>query len=97
MMIKYKTMDYGRPEIDQVDVVKETDSCVFIIIDGKERRVAKLSDYVSYHDTWDAAHTHLLGRAEAKLIGARRTLQYAQDAYGNVKGMKKPSQSEHDH
>jgi hypothetical protein len=53
-----------------------------------ERRRAKVPDF---HDTWEEAHAYLLGRAEVALVAARRSLQIAQDAYGNVKGMKRPN------
>lgn len=95
-MIKYKTVSYGKNKIEPVEVARETESSVWIEHticstrgDRKEeRRSAKSTSYESFHDTWEAAKQHLLDKAEAKLWGARRSLELAQAEFGNIKGMK---------
>lgn len=82
MVIKYKT-GYGE-KISQVEIEKETDSSVWI----RGSRSAKKSEYAHYHDSWEAAKQHLVGRAESKLARARLDLERAQNDLGNAKGLK---------
>ncbi len=86
----------GDAKIAEVDALRETGQFV-IVFDSwrkKERRVAKSSGSVygdNYFDSWDEAHAFLLRAAEARLFGARRSLEAAQGHHGNVVGMKKPA------
>lgn len=83
-MIKYATNKWNRTEIKAVTIDRETEASVWI----NGRRSAKDSEYGKYHDTWDAAHEHLLEKAEVKVRSLRRQLEVANSELGNVKGLK---------
>ena len=92
-LIKFKT-GYSADKIEQVEVLRETAACVFLVPlgfqkNGKtERREAKQGDYAQYHDTWVAARAYLLCKAESKVKEVRRQLDIANGQLGNIKGMK---------
>jgi hypothetical protein len=76
--------------IDPVEIERETEARVFLV--GGRRR-DKRATQEGYFDTWEAAHQFLMAYFEEKLTLARRQLERAQGAYGNVKGMKKPAKA----
>lgn len=83
-MIKYEAGGYGKEKITPVEVERETANCVYI----EGRRCAKVGSYLSYFDSWQEAKDHLLSIKQSKVDSARRSLQYALDELGNIKGMK---------
>lgn len=88
-MIKYRTGETHwsvRAKIEEVEIEKETDSSVWV----KGHRNSKFCQSGVYHDTWDKAHAYLMSIAETQANQARRRLEEANGALGNVKGMKKP-------
>lgn len=101
-MVKYKTEGSRyrvTAKIEAVEIIKETEKMVTYVdtwrsFSGEERsrecRAAKVSDTYIYHDTWEAAHAHLVAEAEKHVASARLALERAKGAQGNVKGMKKP-------
>ena len=94
MASKWMTERYDTT-ITEVECLKESEKFVTIrLFDWKgqpyERRLARTSCYDNYFDTWEQAHSYLLGRTENRLTAAHLELQKAQGEYGNVKGMKKP-------
>lgn len=93
-MIKYESNSFGR--IKKVEVDRETESSVWLSVDGKEvlreRRAAKRSEFRSYFDTWDDAKNHLIEMHEGKVAHARAVLKTANDRLGNIKGMKNPEE-----
>jgi hypothetical protein len=94
-MTKYSiSLMWSRAEIETVEVMRETNLCVFLPCkptnrnpkgERKELKAASVS-----HDTWEEAHLSLTNLAEAKVMSARRSLELANSFAGNVKGMKKP-------
>ncbi len=98
MLTKWKTTDYRPTEIVCVACERETEQTVWVRVNAggcdkprwsiQQRRKDSGGDI--YHPTWEAAHAHLMARAESMLGGARRGLQVAQSNYGNVKGLRKP-------
>jgi hypothetical protein len=96
-IVKYKT-GWGDNKIERVEVLRETEASVYLARNSRvwskdekgERREAKNSEFAQYHDTWEAAKSYLLAKAENELTKARRMLQRAQDKLGNIKGMKPP-------
>jgi hypothetical protein len=86
--------------IQRVECSKVTAKCVFLVAEpdwrGKTyrfkepRREAMSSSCHSYHKTWAEAHQALLARAEANVASARRQLEWLNDDYGRIKGMKPP-------
>ena len=97
MTYKYKTERYGTT-ITKVPCEKETQSCVWVprwqMFNGpvEYERKKRVSMFDSYFDTWEAAHTHLLNKFKIELDTARVVLAKAQGAYGNVIGMKPPTE-----
>lgn len=88
-MVKYRTgsTQYGvAAKIEEIEIEKETDSSVWV----RGRRLGKNTSWDTYHDTWEAAHAHLMAEAEKHVQSARLALERAKGAQGNVKGMKKP-------
>ena len=64
-------------EIEEIEVLRETNSFMILSQEGrrKERREAKKTDYHLYHETWKAAHTYLLQRAEGRVDQGRNDLE----------------------
>lgn len=90
MKIKWKAVNGWGPKIEATEIAGETESMVVLGMGSLGRRARKITDYDSYHDTWEEAQAHLLAKAEQRLAAARRVLAHEQDVYGNIKGMKKP-------
>jgi hypothetical protein len=92
---KYRTA-HGAAYIDTVEAEKETAKSIWVrgfAIGGDAPLLkrAKRSDYDNYFDTWADAKAFLLADAEGALIAARLALQDAQGRFGNVNGLKPPS------
>lgn len=86
-MIKFRTGEYNKDMIVEVEVERESDSSVWI----KGRRNNKRSTYENYFDSWDEAKAYLLEKAESKAASCRRQLEYANGILGNIKGLKNPN------
>jgi len=79
------------PKIEAIEVSGETER--FITIVGETRKSAKRGEYWNFFPTWDAAHSYLMDMAGGKVKAARRQLELANATFGNIKGMKPPTQS----
>lgn len=79
---------FGRinPTIKPVSVERHTQTSVWV----RGRRHAQRAEWGGYFPTWEDAHAHALRQAEAEVMSARRALERASSALGNVKGMKRP-------
>ena len=92
--------DHDLRKIVQVKCSKVTDKSVFIVPKPniynytKPARRDIVSEYCSFHKTWQKAHVALLAKTERKLNTCRRRLEQLQGEYGNVKGMKPPADAE---
>ena len=87
MIKKYKAERYGKPVIRQVEVQSETEH--FIVLPHRpRRRVAKIGDYESFHNSFAEAKAHLIEKQEAKIHEWEMELRYAQDVLGEIKGLK---------
>lgn len=94
-IIKYLAISFlGSASIEQINVLRETELCVFLQEGRKERRVNKIGYRESYFSSWEEAHAFLLDKANERLLSARRELERAQGNYGNIKGMKKPTEGQ---
>lgn len=96
MLTKYKiAARHLKAEIEEVEVVRETEQCVFLpILPTKrntkgESKELKKSEWHEYFDTWEEAHAALTSKANEQVVGARRRLELANALAGNVKGMKR--------
>lgn len=88
-MIKYKTRFpiYNKANpIEEVEVSRETKSCVFIVGIHGERREAKVTDYARYFDTKQQAKDFLIDSAnmavvnfENRLAAAKSDLEFAKN------------------
>lgn len=96
MLTKYKIKGryYQDAEIEEVEVLRETAQCVFFPASKTkrnpkgERKELKITEWVEYYDTWDAAHAVLTVRAERRVANARETLELANEFADNVKSMR---------
>jgi hypothetical protein len=83
-MKMFKTSKYNNPTfITVVDVISETPSFVIIqdpYLKDKTRREAKITEYSSYHHTWQEAYDYLLNFFNSKVVSAERNLE-AQKGY----------------
>jgi hypothetical protein len=89
MIKKYKTestMWKVDAKITTVEVERESNASVWI---GGLRR-AKITNWDILHDTWDKAHTHLLGHAESQLEAAEKQLEAATNQLFAVEAMVRP-------
>ncbi len=75
-MIKYRAIDFVIPEIEKVEVIRETKKYVVRMVLSSERRELKMGKDISYFDTFDQARDHLLGVVEIKIKRARERLDY---------------------
>lgn len=91
MIVKYTT-NYSGDRIERVECIRETAACVYVASSraSGERREAKHSEFIQYHDSWDEARTHLLDKAQRKVDSIRLSLDSAKGKLGNIKGMKNP-------
>lgn len=93
MITKYLTSSY-RNEITTVQIVRETEKCVFIPRSGPiggERRESKRSEFYSYFSTWEKAHEYLLNRATTKLKYAIKRKVEAEDELRQMQQMQPPT------
>ncbi|MEA3225069.1 MAG: hypothetical protein U9Q07_03900 [Planctomycetota bacterium] len=94
-MIKWKASSHWRFEIERVEVVRETDKCVFVASTYRhdksgERRHAKVSQDEQYFDTWTEAKDHLLEKAREDVERAHARLVEKQDTLQSVESLVKP-------
>ena len=85
-MNKFKASPWNTT-IQQVEVERETEHCVWI----RGRKNTKNSDFASYHDSWNEAKAFILAEAEDKAASLRRQLDIANSKIENIKGMKEPT------
>ncbi|MGZ3351739.1 MAG: hypothetical protein ACXU89_22660 [Xanthobacteraceae bacterium] len=95
-IVKFKT-SFSADKIEEIEVVRETEQSVFLPVNARflagkkgvnERRDAKRSTYVQYHDTWADAHAFLVGKAQREVESLRSRLEQAKGKLGQIKGMK---------
>ena len=87
-MKKYKVTKWGGAKIEEVEVIRETEKCVFFNGYRGEHRAMKVTGYDNWFDTWGEAHAYLMEKAERLARQARVELDRANGLLGNVKGMR---------
>ena len=102
MITKYRTDGkYPRALIVPVDVVRETEHCVFLPTEKTkrhplgERKESKLTEFDEYHDSWDLAHKSLTEKAERKILNAQMSLERGRAFADEVKAMQDPAANGH--
>lgn len=88
-MKKYRA-DATFGEIEQIDIIRETESSVYIASpwagDRGDRR-AKLSETRGYFDTFEEARRFLLESEEGKVAALTRELARRQERIEKIRGM----------
>jgi hypothetical protein len=102
MIVMWK-IERGIPKIARVECTRVTGASVWFMklqfqigsddLPPVETKAARLGN-VSYHATWEDAHTNLLEHAALHVQWQRRQLEIANAYHGNVKGLRKPAESE---
>ena len=90
---KYKTEKCYPTKITPVECERETDKCVFVIgIYGRKEasKASKAGEYDQYHDSWEVAHAHLLGKAKSCLASHKKRVDTARSELETVKALKAP-------
>lgn len=69
MIKKYRTGYLGKDFIEEVEVLRETEKCVYIKTPRlkKEQRVNKITECECYHDSFPEAKAHLIERQKQKI------------------------------
>jgi len=70
-------VDYSKDNIKEIDIIRETEKCVYIACGSGERRVAKLSTWGNYFDSWDDAYTYLINNVNNEVESAERRFKAA--------------------
>lgn len=92
-MKKYKTsQSLWKPSIEAVEVEKETAQSIWI--DG--RRIAKLSSYDNYFDSFDDAKNFLCELAKQEISKHRKRLESAQQSLETIRNLAEPKEGNHD-
>lgn len=103
MIVMWKT-ERGDAKIERVECTRASSASVWFMkrrfLIGSDTRemvetkAARHGDRVNYHASWDDAHAHLLEHAAFAVQSKRRQLELANAHHGNVKGLRKPAESE---
>jgi hypothetical protein len=83
-MIKYKANYYWRPEVEKVEVERETDFSVWV----KGCPEAKQTRYHVFFDTFAEAKAFLIDVFEKKAQDVRFQLEQANGLLGSARGLK---------
>jgi hypothetical protein len=92
-MKKYRTGGWGKELIEEVEVERETEQCVWIkrYPTSKEAsRHAKRSSYDNFFDTWEEAHAYLREQRLLAVESAKRQLVGAEKLLANIDALKRP-------
>lgn len=87
----FRAVHYGSPRIETIQVVKLTTKTAMVISEHTGTyRTNLLTSHDAIFPTWEEARDWLLERCERNVQSARRELEQANGALGNVKGWKQP-------
>ncbi len=89
-MKKYQIGMYG-DDITEVDVIRETDKCVFVRTSGgQERRERKDAGYYRKFDSWEQARDVLIERTQRRLKSLQDQVHAESDRLAELAARKKP-------
>lgn len=101
MITKYRIRArYHEAEIEEVEVLRETEQCVFLPANktrsnpNGESRELKKNGWVEYYDTWEEAHAVLVEKTARQVSNASRNLELANRLARDVRCMRKPTMPE---
>lgn len=92
----FRTCNWSEEKIEEVEVERETENCVYLVdrwgygAKGKVSRTAKHSNFESYFPTWEEAHQFLITKFKSKLDAARVSVTCAEKDLNEILGMKRP-------
>ena len=66
-MNKYIAGSY--PDIKRIEITRESDASIWVETHGKERRLAKVTEYSAALDTFDEAKSWLIDREKGFIAG----------------------------
>lgn len=75
-------------DIEKVQVVRETDACVYLPRPSGEQRALKKTTYEGYFDTWQEAKTYLVEGITKDLDIAERRFEYQKKKLERVLAMQ---------
>lgn len=90
-MKKFKAGHYYKDYIEEVEVERETDQCVWIkrYGDKKPCRTNKRSSYENYFDTFEEARGYLYNKAKSRLMAAQAELEEAEKRMDAIIALRK--------
>ena len=83
-MKKYNVETWNSPPIMEVEITRETESSVWFMRNGRERRAAKRD----YYNTWQEAKDSILAKKLAQLENAKRQVEYYEKEYQKYLALK---------
>ncbi len=93
-MKRYQTTHW-EIKIREIEVLRETDSFVFLADEydrRKERREAKNSHYCFWYKTWEEAYAYLLQRAKDRISFCKSELEKRTNELRIIENMQKPKE-----
>lgn len=85
-MIKYKVVKWSAKPISAVKVDRETEKSVWV----RGSRLAKVSSYHWFSDSWEEAKEHLLREKEERVERCRIELEMAERELASIRHLEKP-------
>ena len=86
-MTKFITCDWNN-KIEEVEITRETDKCYFVRPAPHLPEDRRLKNR-NYHESWEAAHSHLLNRATEKVERFRYSLKRAESDLSDIQAIKR--------
>ena len=74
----YRCGSWG-DDIREVEVVRETEKCLFYMVNGKERRINKSGYYETYFKTREEAVNSVRSRLGVTVLNAKNRLKSAEE------------------
>ncbi|OGF58478.1 MAG: hypothetical protein A2Y62_21190 [Candidatus Fischerbacteria bacterium RBG_13_37_8] len=87
-MIKYEASVSCYATIEKIEVLRETEKCVFIETRYGEDKRLKDNSWRPIFDTWELAHNWIVSKAIEKVESAQKQLSYAEEDYNKAINME---------
>lgn len=86
-MKKFKATFFGIPTLEEIEIIRETDKCVFLKGGYRERRENKSSNYHEYFETRGEAKNFIITKAREKVENAQSRLDYATELLAEMEAL----------
>jgi len=90
MITKY-VVGWSKDNIETVEVLRETEKCVFTASGNSERRHNKISDWARYYDSWSDAYDYLIKQVENSVSAAESKFKIECDRRVKIESLRDPS------